>query len=217
MAVLDMVEKIRSAWEKGESCLGIFIDFKKAFDTVDHGILLAKMEHMGIRGAPLELLKSYLSDRKQYVVFGGAESSQETISLGVPQGSILGPLFFLLYINDLSRASSFFEFILFADDTNLFASGGNQRELYRKVNGELSKLSDWFAHNKLTLNYSKTEFVDFSKPATVSSQSRLILRIDGNLIRKVDETKFLGVLIDKNISWLGHMGKVLTRIHFFFL
>ena len=85
---------------------------------------------MGIRGAPLEPLRSYLSNRKQYVVFNGAESSQDTISLGVPQGSILGPLFFLLYINDLSRASSFLRFILFADDTNLFASGKNQRGLF---------------------------------------------------------------------------------------
>ena len=136
-------------------------------------------------------MKSYLSSRKQYVVFNGAESSQELVELGVPQGSILGPILFLLYINDLSRASSFFKYILFADDTNLFASDGSLRGLYRKVNGELNKLSDWFAHNRLTLNYSKTEFVDFSKPTKVLSENRNRLMIDGNLIRKVNETKFL--------------------------
>ena len=97
MAILDMVENVRKAWEEGEHCLGVFIDFKKAFDTVDHSILLAKMEHLGIRGIPLELIRSYLSDRMQYVVFGSSESRHREVLVGVPQGSILGPLFFLLY------------------------------------------------------------------------------------------------------------------------
>ena len=212
MAVLDMVENIRSAWERADSCLGICIDFKKAFDTVDHSVLFSKMEHMGIRGAPLELMRSYLSNRKQYVVFNWAESIQEQVSLGVPQGSILGPLFFLLYINDLSRVSTFFKCILFADDTNLFASCKDKRELYIKVREELGKLSDWFAHNRLSLNYAKTEYIDFSKPAKVSSKDNYALKIDGNLIRRVNQSKSVGVLIDKDVSWWAHIDKVLIRI-----
>ena len=90
MAILDMVERIRKAWEKGEHCLGVFIDFRKASDTVDHSILLSTLEHMGIRGVPLELLKSYLSNRNQYVVFGSAESTQQEIAVGVPQGRGVG-------------------------------------------------------------------------------------------------------------------------------
>ena len=122
MAIMDMVENIRSAWEKGEHCLGLFIDFKKAFDTVDHHILASKLEHIGIRGTPLELIKSYLRNRTQYVVFNGSGSAQKNISVGVPQGSILGPLFFLVYINDMSNVSALLKYILFADDTNIFAS-----------------------------------------------------------------------------------------------
>ena len=149
---------------------------------------------------------------RQYVVFNGAESSQHEITVGVPQGSILGPLFFLLYINDLSRSSMFFKYILFADDTNIFASGKTKRALYRKVRGELGKLSNWFAHNKLTLNYSKTEYIDFSKPVVGSSDHNFTLNIDGNKIRKVNETKFLGVLIDNKVSWRGHIKGVVKRI-----
>ena len=137
---------------------------------------------------------------------------QEDVHLGVPQGSILGPLFFLLYINDLARASTFFKCILFADDTNLFASCKSHGELYRRVNGELRRLAGWFAHNRLTLNYAKTEFIDFSKPAPSSSPNNCELRIDGKLIRSVNESKFLGVLIDKHISWRAHIGRVLTRV-----
>ena len=134
---------------------GLFIDFKKAFDTVDHHILISKLEHLGIRGTPLALIKSYLANRTQYVVFNGKESSQHGITVGVPQGSILGPLFFLIYINDLSNVSSFIRCILFADDTNGFASSKDKGDLYRTMNSVLVRLSKWFAHNKLTLNYEK--------------------------------------------------------------
>ena len=212
MAILDMVENIRKAWENDEYCLGVFIDFRKAFDTVDHSILIGKMEHLGIRGLPLELIKSYLSYRKQYVAFGSSESLPRNISVGVPQGSILGPLFFLLYINDLSAASNFFRYILFADDTNLFASGKDKGDLLRGLRSELTKLSGWFAHNKLTLNYGKTEYVNFSKPSKDKNGDGWDLEIDGRRILEVDSGKFLGVYIDKQISWRVHIGKVITKI-----
>jgi hypothetical protein len=140
MAIIDMVEKIRKAWDMGEHCMGIFVDLSKAFDTVDHCILLSKLEHAGVRGIPLELIRSYFRNRRQYVAFNGGESSLREITCGVPQGSILGPLFFLLYVNDLVRSSEFFRFVLFADDTNLFATAKTRGALYKKVREELTGL-----------------------------------------------------------------------------
>ena len=108
MAIMDMVENIHKAWENDEHCMGIFVDFKKAFDTVDFDILFAKLQHLGIRGLPLKLIKNYFDNRYQFVLFRGTESVQRLIRVGVPQGSILGPLFFLIYINDFKCIFFFF-------------------------------------------------------------------------------------------------------------
>ena len=137
MAISDMVEKVRAAWNGKEVALGVFIDLKKAFDTVDHEILLQKMGHYGIRGVANKLIKSYLSDRTQYVCYGGYESEKGVVECGVPQGSVLGPLFFLLYVNDMVASCRELELVLFADDTNLFAKGKNPAELISKVNSGL--------------------------------------------------------------------------------
>ena len=211
MAVMDMVEHVRCSWQKNEHCLGIFIDYRKAFDTVNHDILISKLEHIGIRGLPLDLIKSYLNSRHQYVAFRRAESTQREVEVGVPQGSILGPLFFLVYINDISRASSLLRNILFADDSNQFISDSTRAGLYRKTNLELAKVASWVAHNKLTLNYDKTEFIEFSRNKLLSKDNFTLL-INGKPIRRVDECKFLGVYIDSSISWRSHINKIISRI-----
>jgi retron-type reverse transcriptase len=140
MAVLDMVERVREAWRKQNVALGVFIDLKKAFDTVDHRILLANLEHYGVRGEALGLLGSYLRDRSQYVVYNGGESGRCGVECGVPQGSVLGPLFFLFYVNDMARATGELGFVLFADDTNLCAEGYDPAGLFERVNGGLAEL-----------------------------------------------------------------------------
>ena len=159
MAILDLYEKISKAVDKNEFGVGIFIDLSKAFDTLDHSILLSKLEFYGVRGITLKWFQSYLSNRKQYVSYNGASSCSKVITCGVPQGSILGPLLFVLYINDIVNCSSILRFILFTDDTNLFYSSQNLLDLTRIVNTELYYLSEWFRANKLSLNLKKKQIL----------------------------------------------------------
>ena len=211
MAITDMVEKVRAAWAGKEYALGVFIDLKKAFDTVDHEILLQKMEHCGIRGVAQVLMRSYLKDRTQYVCYGGYESQRGEVKCGVPQGSVLGPLFFLLYVNDMVASCKELELVLFADDTNIFAKGKNPAELFNKVNTGLKSLSRWFSHNKLTLNLKKTEYVYFG-----GGGKRVVpaggLKIGSEPIRRVEGARFLGVWIDEGITWNGHIDKVRSKV-----
>ena len=211
MAILDMVEKVRAAWGEKKVALGVFIDLKKAFDTVDHTILLKKLEHYGIRGPAISLLGSYLSDRKQYVCYDGFESEKGHVQCGVPQGSVLGPLFFLLYVNDMVRASNEIDLVLFADDTNIFCVGKTHSELFEKANRGLSAISRWFRCNKLTLNLKKTEYVYFGGPG-----GRQVpiggLKIGEEAIRRVQGARFLGVWVDEGLRWSGQIEKVRSKV-----
>ena len=129
MAIMEMQDKISAAIDDGDFAIGIFLDLSKAFDTLDHGILIAKLEYYGVRGVALDWFKSYLGCRKQYVFLNGESSTMSPVVCGVPQGSILGPLLFVLYINDIVKCSDILNFILFADDINLFYSNKNLNEL----------------------------------------------------------------------------------------
>ena len=154
-AIIDLVDEITKKFENNEYVLGVFIDLSKAFDTVDHDILLDKLKYFGIHNNNHKLLKNYLANRKQYISYNNKRTSLLNIIFGVPQGSILGPLLFLLYINDLAEVCQKLYSILFADDTNLFFSHSNINELFSTMNDELSNLNQWFVSNKLSLNIKK--------------------------------------------------------------
>ena len=193
MALIELYDKVSLAIDNNEFSIGIFIDLSKAFDTLDHSILLKKLEHYGIRGMALEWFSSYLSNRKQCVSLNGVLSDFKSITHGVPQGSILGPLLFILYINDIVNCSEKLFFMLFAGDTNLFVSCREIMHLFDIVNIELSKLSDWFKVNKLSLNVKKTNYILFGRKRLTLSETNNIC-IDGQRIERVERTKFLGVL-----------------------
>ena len=166
LALIDLCDRISSFFDRREHDI-VFLDLSKAFDMVIHVILFHKLEHYGIRGLALEWVKSYISERAQFVEFNDVRSSPQGISCGVPQGSILDPLFFILYVNDLNNAS-LLDVILFADDTNLFISHNDPVYLNDALNSELNNLSTWFAASRLSLNLSKTNIIVF-KPWQKSS------------------------------------------------
>ena len=160
-AILELVNEITNSFEQGKYTLGVFIDLSKAFDTVNHNILLKKIKHYGITGNIFHWLYSYLDNRKQYISYEGRSTKPLEITCGVPQGSILGPLLFLMYVNDLYLVSNDINTIMFADDMNLFLSGSNIKILFNKMNTELIKINDWFKSNKLSLNETKTVYTLF--------------------------------------------------------
>ena len=161
-ALIHLINRISSAIDQRETTVGVFLDLSKAFDTLDHQILFTKLEHYGIRDVALQWIKSYFSCRQQFVQINQTCSSMQTIKCGVPQGSILGPLFFILYINDLPKASKLTELLLFADDTSIFFSHSNPNYLENVLNNELLNIDVWLRCNKLSVNIKKTNYVTFS-------------------------------------------------------
>ena len=184
----------------------------KAFDTVDHKILLSKLNHYGIRGPAFSLLKSYLTDRKQYVQIGKNKSEHLQINYGVPQGSVLGPLLFILYINDLFKACSIGNLRIFADDTTIFFRCSTKEEITSKGTQIMTQLNAWFKANKLTLNSEKSNFIVFRSNKNPIKNLPDKINFENTSITRSESSKYLGVTLDEHVTWKQHITEYVTSL-----
>jgi hypothetical protein len=207
------VELVQRSLSKKQHVLAVFIDLSKAFDTLDHKILLDKLHNYGIRGNTHKLLTSYLTNRYQYTNALGEDSDKLPLLFGVPQGSCLGPLLFLIYINDICKSTSLAEFVLFADDTNIFVSANTKKLAYECANNVLEAVSNYMKANKLHINRTKCCYMYFNpNKKHASYNEELTLTINNNDIELVHEAKFLGVIIDDKLSWTPHIQNLTKKL-----
>ena len=213
--IAEIADNLWKSIDNNMYTCGVFLDFSKAFDTVNHSILLKKMEHYGTRWVPLQLFTSYLTNRQQYTAMGNTVSSRQAVTCGIPQGSSLGPVLFLTYINDLPNCSSVLTFRIFADDTNVFASVRVLKSLEQLINTELKKVKLWCDANKLSINFSKTNFMIVKSPRKKDSAVNIKIQSEdgtSSLLERKDRVKYLGVLLDDTVSFKHHISYVASRI-----
>ena len=214
-AALELIDRITNKMYTNEIPLNIFIDLSKAFDTIDHSIILNKLKYYGLKGSTLNLFQSYLRNRKQYTEIEDTTSTILPIQVGVPQGSILGPILFIIYVNDLPQCSNKFDFIMYADDTTLsstidsFSDINSNASADSLINAEIGKVIEWLKINKLSLNKNKSKYMTCHMPK--KHTQHLTLKIDGINIEKVEEFNFLGLTMDTNLKWKKHTDKISNK------
>ena len=208
-ALIHYIDNLQNALNGGKYSISVFMDLSKAFDVIDHNILATKLEHYGFRGKFLEFLISFVKDRKYFVNVNGSNSKTKLVNIGVPQGSTLGPLLFLLYINDMVHCSNIFFLSQFADDSTITFSSPNLDQALITVESEFKCILDWLSANKLIINLDKTHlmlFTNRSRPLSISIQA------NDKTINEITEIKFLGVIIDNKLKWNAHINYITKKI-----
>ena len=189
----------------------VFIDFRKAFVTVNHDLLLQKLSYMGVLDKELAWFKDYLHDRTQDLDFQGISSDPEPIPIAVPQGSILGPLLFILHVNDLPNVVNRCSMLMYADDTVLFYAASRVDALQERLNEELKTIEYWLRQNSLFLNVYKTEAIVFGTSPRLPNIYSFTISVNGTYIKRVSQFKYLGVVFDERLSWNDHVKFILAK------
>ena len=208
-ALVDFTDFIHQRLLKRHNVGSIFMDLSKAFDVMDHNILEKKLEHYGFRGKFLEFLMSFTRNRKYFVHVNGFNSVTKNVNIGVPQGSTLGPLFFLLFINDMKNCSELLKFIQFADDTTLLFSSSDIEQLNSILETEGNKVVMWLNANKLIINLSKTNCMLFSNKR---GEPQIRVKLNNTELEAPKQSTFLGVIIDNKSSWKSHITHISNKI-----
>ena len=216
LAALELIDRNIDNMNRNLTPVNVYIDLSKAFDCLDHNILLSKLKFYGLSDDDIRLLKTYLSDREQYVQLGNIKSQLHGISRGIPQGSVMGPLLFNILINDLNAATKKFDLIMYADDTTLvstletFGNTNRPTEIENNISNEISKITTWLHSNKLKLNASKSKYMVFFKHPKIIPKLNILA--NGNPIDEVQEFNFLSITIDQNLTWTPHIRKISIKI-----
>ena len=213
LAVTVFTDSIRKSIDQGKMTGAVFIDLRKAFDTVEHSILLQKLPYYGIRDAELNWMKSYLKERRQFVHYDGESSDVLEVEYGVPQGSILGPLLFLLHINDLVKAVKNCQVLMYADDTVIYTSSQSITEIERALTNEMENISKWLDNNRLVINLKKgkTEVMLFGTAKRRSMIDGLNIFFGDKRINVTDSYKYLGTYLDQSLNMRLHLDKVYKK------
>lgn len=206
------LETVRAYVDQGRVVGAVFLDLCKAFDTVNYQILYSKLNQYSLSEHTQKWIRSYLSDRKQCVRVNNIQSAFRATSMGVPQGSILGPLLFSIYINDLPTVCSDVDVIMYADDTVIFTFGENELEVADKLSKEMEKVAEWLQMSCLTLNVDKTVSMLFSNKHKL--QQTLEIQVNGQKIKNVNEIKYLGLILDSNLGFKSHIKNLGNKVKF---